>query len=195
MQDWDRTIIIFFFCLCMLSDGRNKNVNKNQQNAFCADILLCLKIYIYIPILGRKGGSTQYLAQVRLRWPERAWLLSAASRFPSGCGKWQRGVRPLGSSAALPGARLNVSAGFMPWSPARKQHFRTHLWDGRAAACTCVSVTDGHCVLCYGIGIPAIRANTCQLSTANDSLNDVCVCVDSILTVDFGCLQPNTFFS
>jgi len=55
MQDWDRTIIIFFFCLCMLSDGRNKNVNKNQQNAFCADILLCLKIYIY-SYSGSKGG-------------------------------------------------------------------------------------------------------------------------------------------
>uniref|UniRef100_A0A4W6G7W0 Uncharacterized protein n=1 Tax=Lates calcarifer TaxID=8187 RepID=A0A4W6G7W0_LATCA len=33
-----------------------------------------------------------YLARGRLRWPGQAWLLPAASWFPSGCGKCQQGT-------------------------------------------------------------------------------------------------------
>lgn len=87
-----------------------------------------------------------YLARGRLRWPGQAWLLTAASWFPSGCGKWQRGVRVVSSSAALPRDQLNLRTGFMPWSPAREQDFRAYLSNGRMAASTCVSVS--YCVAC-----------------------------------------------
>ncbi len=187
-KGWSRTWFLHS-TLCLCTDDGHKNVNLSSNFCWTAAVyksillVLCFRLFSWPKRL--------YLARGRLRWPGQAWLLPAASRFPSGCVKWQQGVRVVSFSEALPRDQLTLRTGFMPWSPARENTIleSTCQTAERLHARVCQRATVFCVWVCWSVlwDLVAMDMNIYHTSKYMYSVC-VCVCDDSAFTADFGCL-------